>query len=335
MHDFAWGANPCTNPRVSVTGVYTRLPRAAADPSTWFGSRTALPRAARSIGGGASSVGDTASPSMGRHLTRILSVGDAGPEWSRRYRCEWGEVVGGRVRRLREAYGLSLARMVGTFQRPDGGHYSPGVPVAARARVGESSAVGLHRARGALRCRAGPFSRPGRRGDGNQRGRGHASAPSAAAAHRTGRGNRTSRARGGLSVGSAAIQHPHGLALTPRDLARRHPLDGPGHAGVIPQRGAPSRGQSRAINAVVGRLARHRELVEGAVALDDQLVVGGKAIDPEQHMLDLGRIQVYAADDEHVVAPAAHGTHPGERSATGAGLVRKRGDVAGAVAQQG
>src|SRR5215211_3442055 len=126
MHDFAWGANPCTNPRVSVTGVYTRLPRAAADPSTWFGSRTALPRAARSIGGGASSVGDTASPSMGRHLTRILSVGDAGPEWSRRYRCEWGEVVGGRVRRLREAYGLSLARMVGTFQRPDGGHYSPG-----------------------------------------------------------------------------------------------------------------------------------------------------------------------------------------------------------------
>jgi transcriptional regulator with XRE-family HTH domain len=67
-----------------------------------------------------------ASLSMGRHLTRILSVGDAGPEWSRRYRCEWGEVVGGRVRRLREAYGLSLARMVGTFQRPDGGHYSPG-----------------------------------------------------------------------------------------------------------------------------------------------------------------------------------------------------------------
>jgi transcriptional regulator with XRE-family HTH domain len=63
---------------------------------------------------------------VGRHLTRILSVGDAGPDWNRRYRCEWGEVVGGRVRRLRTAHGLTLAQMVGSFQRPDGGHYSPG-----------------------------------------------------------------------------------------------------------------------------------------------------------------------------------------------------------------
>lgn len=63
---------------------------------------------------------------MGRHLTRILSVGDAGPEWNRRYRCEWGEVVGGRVRRLRKAHGLTLARTAGLFHRPDGGHYSPG-----------------------------------------------------------------------------------------------------------------------------------------------------------------------------------------------------------------
>jgi transcriptional regulator with XRE-family HTH domain len=67
-----------------------------------------------------------ASTSMGRHLTGILSVGDAGPEWNRRYRCEWGEVVGGRVRRLRNGRGLSLAQMAGSFQRPDGGHYSPG-----------------------------------------------------------------------------------------------------------------------------------------------------------------------------------------------------------------
>jgi transcriptional regulator with XRE-family HTH domain len=63
---------------------------------------------------------------MGRHLTQILSVGDAGPEWSRRYRCDWGEVVGGRVRRLREAQGLTLAQVAASFQRPDGGHYSPG-----------------------------------------------------------------------------------------------------------------------------------------------------------------------------------------------------------------
>jgi transcriptional regulator with XRE-family HTH domain len=63
---------------------------------------------------------------MGRHLTSILSVGDPGPEWNRRYRCEWGEVVGGRVRRLRKAHGLTLAQTAGSFQRPDGGHYSPG-----------------------------------------------------------------------------------------------------------------------------------------------------------------------------------------------------------------
>jgi hypothetical protein len=63
---------------------------------------------------------------MGRHLTGVMSVGDAGPEWSRRYRCEWGEVVGGRVRRLRTAQGMSLVQVADSFQRPDGGHYSPG-----------------------------------------------------------------------------------------------------------------------------------------------------------------------------------------------------------------
>jgi transcriptional regulator with XRE-family HTH domain len=63
---------------------------------------------------------------MGRHLTNIRSVGDAGSEWNRRYRCEWGEVVGGRVRRLRNARGLTLARVAASFHRPDGGHYSPG-----------------------------------------------------------------------------------------------------------------------------------------------------------------------------------------------------------------
>ena len=67
-----------------------------------------------------------ASPDVGRHLTNIFSIGDAGPEWNRRYRCEWGEVVGGRVRRLRQLHGLTLARMAASFHRPDGGHYSPG-----------------------------------------------------------------------------------------------------------------------------------------------------------------------------------------------------------------
>jgi transcriptional regulator with XRE-family HTH domain len=77
------------------------------------------------VAGGGNGYG-AASSGMGRHLTSIRSVGDPGPEWSRRYRCEWGEVVGGRVRRLRVAHGLTLAQMAGSFQRPDGGHYSPG-----------------------------------------------------------------------------------------------------------------------------------------------------------------------------------------------------------------
>jgi hypothetical protein len=82
-------------------------------------------RALRARSGGEPG-GRKASSGVGRHLTGILSVGDAGPEWSRRYRCEWGEVVGGRVRRLRAAQGLSLVQVTGSFQRPDGGHYSPG-----------------------------------------------------------------------------------------------------------------------------------------------------------------------------------------------------------------
>jgi transcriptional regulator with XRE-family HTH domain len=113
VHECAPGANLCTNAGVGVEGVHTD-----ARPGGW-GSAT--PSAIGGEEGGA-----TACSSMGRHLTQILSVGDAGPEWSRRYRCEWGEVVGGRVRRLREARGLTLAQVAGSFQRPDGGHYSPG-----------------------------------------------------------------------------------------------------------------------------------------------------------------------------------------------------------------
>jgi transcriptional regulator with XRE-family HTH domain len=103
MHKFARGANPCTNPRAC---------QRSGDGDT------APP--------GGEDRGDTASQGVGRHLTRVLSVGDAGPQWNRRYRCEWGEVVGGRVRRLRQAHGLSLAQTAASFHRPDGGHYSPG-----------------------------------------------------------------------------------------------------------------------------------------------------------------------------------------------------------------
>ena len=51
-------------------------------------------------------------------------------------------------------------------------------------------------------------------------------------------------------------------------------------------------------------------------------------------MLDLGRVEVDAADDQHVVAAAADGAHARERAPAGARLVGQRRDVAGAVAQQ-
>jgi hypothetical protein len=49
-------------------------------------------------------------------------MGDAGPEWSRRYRVEWAVVVGARLRRLRESHGLRLRDI--EIVRPDGHPYS-------------------------------------------------------------------------------------------------------------------------------------------------------------------------------------------------------------------
>jgi hypothetical protein len=59
---------------------------------------------------------------MGRHRVVIPHMGNAGQEWSRRYRVEWAVVVGARLRRLRESHGLRL-RDIEIF-RPDGIPYS-------------------------------------------------------------------------------------------------------------------------------------------------------------------------------------------------------------------
>ena len=42
------------------------------------------------------------------------------------YRCEWGAVVGGRIRRLRLARGLTLQDMRNRIYKPNGGAYSIG-----------------------------------------------------------------------------------------------------------------------------------------------------------------------------------------------------------------
>ncbi len=44
--------------------------------------------------------------------------------WASRYRCEWGQVVGGRVRRRRTDLGLMLHDLPMMTRRADGGRYS-------------------------------------------------------------------------------------------------------------------------------------------------------------------------------------------------------------------
>lgn len=50
---------------------------------------------------------------------------DAGPAWASRYRCEWGEVVGRRVRTLRQREEMRLVDLANTLWRVDGKPYSP------------------------------------------------------------------------------------------------------------------------------------------------------------------------------------------------------------------
>ena len=50
--------------------------------------------------------------------------GDPGPAWDGRYRCEWGQVVGRRVRALRRQAGLTLLDLAAEIRRADGRPYS-------------------------------------------------------------------------------------------------------------------------------------------------------------------------------------------------------------------
>lgn len=66
---------------------------------------------------------------MGRHPTRVSAFQTGyrgGPRWSDAYHCEWSTVVGDRVRRLRNARGLSLAALADLVHKPEGGYYSAG-----------------------------------------------------------------------------------------------------------------------------------------------------------------------------------------------------------------
>lgn len=50
---------------------------------------------------------------------------DAGPAWASRYRCEWGEVVGRRVRTLRQREEMRISDLANAIWRFDDKPYSP------------------------------------------------------------------------------------------------------------------------------------------------------------------------------------------------------------------
>ena len=50
---------------------------------------------------------------------------DYGPAWKSSMRCEWGQVVGRRVRLLRERDGLLIHQLADKLYRADGRPYSP------------------------------------------------------------------------------------------------------------------------------------------------------------------------------------------------------------------
>jgi len=67
---------------------------------------------------------------MGRQQTRVIGFGGAAPGdgegWSNHYRLEWGEVVGHRIRRMRQARDWKLRDLRDRVRKPDGGYYSGG-----------------------------------------------------------------------------------------------------------------------------------------------------------------------------------------------------------------
>lgn len=52
-------------------------------------------------------------------------TGNPGPAWDGRYRCEWGQVVGRRVRVLRQNADLLIRELADELFRADGRPYSP------------------------------------------------------------------------------------------------------------------------------------------------------------------------------------------------------------------
>ncbi len=81
-------------------------------------------------------------------------------------------------------------------------------------------------------------------------------------------------------------------------------------------------------------LAARGDLVHRVRALDAQLPVRRDAVDLEQDLLDLRRVDVDAAQDEHVVAGPEHRAHAPQRPPARARRFGQRRDVGRAVASE-
>ncbi len=66
---------------------------------------------------------------MGKRIYRFDPLRSGYPARQGRlepYHCEWGVIVGDRIRRLRRERNLTLADMCAGVDKPDGGHYTTG-----------------------------------------------------------------------------------------------------------------------------------------------------------------------------------------------------------------
>src|SRR5262250_1131561 len=140
-----------------------------------------------------------------------------------------------------------------------------------------------------------------------------------------------------LRIPLPALDHTHRLALRTRDRPRSHDGELDAQARGLPELlgGAPP--ERRDLRMVGGEAAAARdqrgrglhldlEPRQGRRAIDDELIVGCQLLEREQGPLDLGRIEIDAPDDEHVVRAALDAGHPRRGAAAAAGLEGQRGD---------
>src|SRR5207342_1867029 len=108
----------------------------------------------------------------------------------------------------------------------------------------------------------------------------------------------------------APIDDAHGLAFAPRDLPVLEHIGADANAELLPQHTLDRGLQAGGVDVRAGRLALHGELVHHALAVDDELIVRRNVRNGEQRVLDVGGVDVDAAHDDHVVAPALQAVDP-------------------------